>query len=87
MTNDEYRPRISFDISEEQRVRADKLIATYGIRKTIFNILLDDLLDLIEEHGSIAIGILISGKLKPREMIPILNKTDRLSKGINNGQS
>lgn len=87
MPNDEYRPRISFDISDEQRIRADNLIATYGIRKTIFNIILDDLLDLIEEHGSIVIGVLVSGKLKPRAMIPIMNKAERLAKGVNDGES
>jgi len=68
-TLDPYRPRFSFEITEEQKKRADILLGAYGMRKLVFGIILDDVLDLIEEHGPYAVGILMSGNLKPREII------------------
>jgi hypothetical protein len=71
---EDYKPRFSFEITEKQKQRADKLLVTYGLRKAIFGPILDDVLDLIEERGGIAIGIMMSGKLKPRDIIPIMKK-------------
>lgn len=65
-----YKPRFVFEITEKQKQRADKLLTTYGLRKAIFGVVLDDVLDLIEDYGGVAIGILMSGKLKPRDMLP-----------------
>ena len=75
--NSEYRPKIQFEVTEEQKVRADKLIGDYGLRKGLFQPILDDLLDLVEEKGGIAIGILLSKKLRPRDVLPTLNKIER----------
>jgi hypothetical protein len=75
MTKD-YIPRFSFEISEEQKSRADKLIGQYGLRKAIFSNILDDVLDLIEEKGGIAIGVMMSAKIKPRKIIPAMNIGD-----------
>ena len=76
----EYKPRFSFEISEEQKARADRLISTYGIRKSVFCVILDDLLDLIEEHGNLIIGVLLDGAAKPREIMPGLAKAERKAK-------
>lgn len=81
--NDDYRPRFAFDITDEQKRRADKLIAVHGLRKAIFSTILDDVLDLIEEKGGIAIGILVSGKCKPRDMLPTMYQ----AKEANDGRS
>ena len=70
--HEDYRPRFSFEITEEQKKRADILIGAYGMRKTIFGYILDDVLDLIEEKGPLAIGIMMSGHLKPRQILPIM---------------
>lgn len=72
--NDDYKPRFSFEISEEQKQRADKLIVTYGLRKAIFGMILDEVLDLIEDYGGIAIGVMMSKKVKPREIIPSMKR-------------
>lgn len=72
--NDDYKPRFSFEISEEQKQRADRLIATYGLRKAIFGLILDEVLDLIEDYGGIAIGVMMSKKVKPREIIPSMKR-------------
>lgn len=75
-----YVPRFSFEISEEQRMRADKLIGTYGLRKAIFSKILDDVLDLIEQRGGIAIGILMTPRIKPRYLLPSMTEVEEESK-------
>lgn len=77
---DDYRPRINFEITEEQKQRADKLIGQYGVRKAILQNVLNDILDLIEENGGIAIGLLMSPKIKPREILPSLHKVEEITK-------
>lgn len=74
---DEYQPRFAFEITEEQKKRADKLLDQYGLRKALFSVILDDVLDLIEEKGGLAIGVIMGKKLKPREVIPSLNEAER----------
>ena len=66
----EYRPRFSFEITEAQKERADRLLANYGLRKAVFNHILDDVLDLIEVYGGASLGLLITGKCKPRDILP-----------------
>ncbi len=76
MSNEDYKPRFSFEITEEQKKRADRILSTYGLRKAIFGSILDDVLDLIEEKGGIAIGIMMSGRVKPREVIKSMREVD-----------
>ena len=80
MSSEDYKPRFSFEITEEQKIRADKLLVTYGLRKAIFNPVLDDILDMIEEFGGMAIGIMMSGKLKPREILPTMHNVEKAGK-------
>lgn len=77
---DDYEPRFTFGITESQKRRADKILYQYGMRKAIFQILLDDVLDIIEKHGYIAVGVMLDGKTKPREIIPLLKKAEERSK-------
>lgn len=76
----DYKPRFSFEITDEQRVRASKLLETYGLRKAIFGKLLDEVLDLIESHGGIAIGIMMTPDVKLKEIIPSMRKVSDVSK-------
>jgi len=81
MSSDDYCPRFSFEITEEQKQRADKLLDTYGLRKAIFGIILDDLLDLIESGGGMAIGAILSTKIKPSKMLKSMKKAEELTDG------
>jgi hypothetical protein len=72
MPNEDYKPRFSFEISSEQKQRADTLLVNYGLRRSLFTIILDDVLNLIQDHGGLAIGIIMSGKCKPRDILPSL---------------
>ena len=74
---EKYVPRFSFEISEEQKQRANELITTHGIRKALFNIILDDVLDLIEQYGNASVGVILDGQVKPREVLPTLAKAER----------
>jgi hypothetical protein len=81
--SDDYIIRFSFEITKEQKARADKLLGSYGIRRKIFSVILDDILDLIEEEGNVALGILVSGTLKPRQVLPHVKKAEEGAKKIN----
>jgi len=77
--NTEYRPRFTFEISEEQQTRANNLLSAYGLRKAIFSNILDDVLDIIEQNGNMAIGIMCSSKIKPRTIIPTIGQVEKLN--------
>lgn len=76
MTSDNYTPRFSFEITEEQKARADNLISTYGLRKALFRVILDDLLDMIEKHGQFVVGAILEKQVKSNEVIPILKEVE-----------
>lgn len=76
-----YKPRFSFEISEKQKRRTDALLTNYGLRKALFGIILDDLLDMIEEHGNIVVGVILDGAAKPKEILPAMNKAERKANG------
>lgn len=80
MSSDEYKPRFSFEISDDQKNRADRLITQYGLRKAIFSPILDDVLDLVEEYGGVAMGVLMSKQVKPREIIPSMKEAEEVGK-------
>jgi len=74
MSLEEYTPRFAFEITEEQKERAAKLLSQHGSRRAIFSRILDDVLDMIDEHGPMCMGLLISGAVKPREIVPTMAK-------------
>ena len=83
--NDDYKPRFSFEITEEQKNRADKVLSTYGLRKAVFGRILDDVLDLIEDYGGMAIGIIMGSGCKPRDIIPSMKEADTKGKEVSDG--
>lgn len=56
----DYKPRFSFEISEDQMLRANRLLSQYGLRKAIFGKVLDDILDAIEIDAGMTTGLLMS---------------------------
>lgn len=77
MINEDYKPRFSFEISEDQQRRSNKLLATHGIRRAVFSVILDDLLNLIETHGQIIVGVILDKGTKPREIVPSMAQAER----------
>ena len=78
----ESRPRFAFDITDEQQYRASKFLSTHGIRKALFSPILDDVLDLLEEHGNVIAGVIMDGRVKPKEIVPILKRAETKAKGV-----
>lgn len=81
--SDDYRPRFSFDLTDEQQSRCNKLITTHGMRKALFQPILDDVLDLLEQHGDIVAGVIMDKRVKSREVVPVLKRAE--SKAIKAG--
>ena len=77
MVTDEYTPRFSFEITEKQKEKVDRLLSTYGLRKAVFSIILDDLLNMIDTHGQVVIGVILDGAAKPKEIIPVMHKAEK----------
>ena len=81
----EYKPRFSFEITEEQMLRANKLLAQYGLRKAIFGKVLDEVLDLIESKGGIAIGIMMTPHIELKTIIPTMVEVETATKKTKRG--
>jgi len=50
-TYTEYRPRLSIEITEKSKNKLAKLIP-HGMQKIVFQLIVDDLIELMEKHGS-----------------------------------
>ena len=48
--NSDFRPRLNIDITEEQFFRLQ--VIPWGVKTKLFQTIIDDLLNLIEEHGA-----------------------------------
>jgi hypothetical protein len=71
----DYRPRFSFDITEAQHERKNRLGLTHGIQKAVFQVILDDFMDLVEQHGQMICGIIIDRRVRPRDILPSLTQS------------
>ncbi len=78
---DDYKPRFSFEITEEQMLRANKLLSQYGLRKAIFGRVLDDVLDAIEVDAGMATGLLMSEKVVMKGIMTALADRTSVKKG------
>jgi len=76
----ESKHRFSFEITEEQQSRALRVFEQYGMRRAIFSPLLDEVMDLIENNGYVAISVLLDKTTKLSKVIPSLAKAERLVK-------
>lgn len=72
--NEDYKPRFSFEITEEQKQRADRILNDHGMRRTMFSPILDDVLELLETYGKVIYGLIADHKTKPSNIIPSLAK-------------
>ena len=63
MTQDKYRPRLSIEISEEQRKELQRVIP-WGVRRQLFSILIDDIIRLANKHGQMFIAAVLQRGIK-----------------------
>jgi len=81
--SDIYKPKFAFEITEEQQLRATRIFTTYGLRKAIMSPILDEVMDLIEEHGHLVVAVLLDKSTPIRTVVPSLAEADRRSKDGN----
>lgn len=80
--NEDYKPRFTFEISAEQQLRAFRVLGQFGIRKAMFSVILDDVLDQIEKHGDKFVGAVVSGIVKPSDVIHSINRAKTIAEKI-----
>ncbi len=81
MPSSEYKPRFSCEISDLQKLRVNRLLSEFGVKKAFFGPILDDVLDLVEKHGNKFIVAITGNMIKPMEIIPaIKNAKDIVEK-------
>lgn len=64
MLMSDYRPRLSIDLTEEQRRELDRILYHHGFRRAVFSIIIDDLIDAVNKHGPKIISALLSRAIK-----------------------
>lgn len=74
------KPRFSFEISEEQNKRALKIFSEYGMRKAVMSRILDEVMDMIEAHGYMVVGLILDKDTQIRKIVPSLAKADKKAK-------
>ena len=60
--------RLPIIISEEEQLRIHKLIP-WGLTSRIMRLLLIQVLDLLEDHGDVILGALLSGKITALDLL------------------
>ena len=73
--------RFLFEITEEQSIKANRLLSQYGLRKAIFGKILDDVLDAIEVDAGMSIGMLMSEKIVMNGLMATLSAKTKKKKG------
>ena len=60
--------RLSIDITHEQKTKLD-MVLDHGMRKIVFHLIINDLLELCETHGSgLVIGALVQKSIGVKEL-------------------
>lgn len=76
------KAKFSFEISEEQRIRALRVFPYYGQRKAVMSIILDEIMDMVDKHGQIVFGIILDSETSLKEIIPSLARVERTVKKV-----
>jgi len=77
----ENKIRFIFEITEEQQRRALRVFSEYGMRRAVMSRLLDEAMEMIEQHGWIFAAILIdkdTTSKEVRKMMPSMKKTEEM---------
>lgn len=63
----DYRPRLSVEITEEQSRALGRLIP-WGAKNELFRVIIDDVIAILEEHGAIMIAAILTKQLKVNDL-------------------
>jgi len=63
-----YRPRLSIELTEEQNNALQRLVP-WGVKNQLFSALVDQLIPLLEKHGSTVIALILDNKLRADRLL------------------
>ena len=58
----EWRPRLSVELTEDQFYKLQKNLP-WGVKQTLFSLLVDEVNDLIDMYGPQVVGAIFAGKI------------------------
>jgi hypothetical protein len=67
MAKDDYRPRISAEIRQDQFDRLQQILP-HGMHKLLFQALIDGVLELYDRGGFNAVGAIVSGYVNAKHL-------------------
>jgi hypothetical protein len=76
MTLSDYRPKFTMEITELQQKRLANLIP-WGTRRRLITVILDDVLDVIEQHGEMVIAALLSKRITIIDLLKAVQQVDK----------
>lgn len=76
MTEVDYRPRLSIEVTEDQQRRLRECIP-WGLQRTLFSTIIDDIIDLVERHGPMVLAAIIDRKIKADQYLRIGKEATR----------
>jgi len=73
MASEEYKPRLSIEISYEQKKDLDRLLGhTHGLRRAVFSIIVDDLIRILKDkYGPDFLAMILNRNASLLEWIDI----------------
>jgi len=81
-----YIPKLTIELEEEQYFRLKNHL-DYGELRPLMSAIVDDINDLIDEYGNMIVAVVAGKQVKPREVLPSLNKAERVCKQIQEEES
>ena len=67
--SERYVPRLSIDLSEQQAKDLNRVLGEYGMKKQIFHLLINDLIETCDKFGTgIVIGALVERAIGIKEI-------------------
>jgi hypothetical protein len=79
---DNYKPRFSFEITEEQFERSKLLLSSHGAKRAVFSPILDEVLDRIEQHGEKFIIALSAKVASPSMLLAKLKEAEEMTEKL-----
>lgn len=70
MQSDVYKPRFSFEVTEKQKLEAEKYLSAHGVKRAVFAPILDDVISKIKQHGETFIIAISARYISPSDCLP-----------------
>lgn len=67
-----YKPRLVVDLTPQQQARIHRLIP-WGTARALYSTITDQILDVIEEHGQVAIAAIIERRISILDVLSLVS--------------